>query len=161
MVGCVSASSKHRHLTFTATHIVSEALRPSWPTTKLPRFLVSIYFLITKSHFYFRNRIKDYKFIIMVITEMAGVVSVFPNLKRRLHTTHSWDFMGQLISMISWDFMGPSSSAWVKWARKPWRLIPGYSNKNQVNFIFRFIDIPVSSPFSHYLPYPSSTTTIR
>ena len=27
---------------------------------------------------------------------MPGVVSVFPNSKRRLHTTHSSDFMGLL-----------------------------------------------------------------
>lgn len=25
---------------------------------------------------------------------MPGVVSVFPNSKRILHTTHSWDFVG-------------------------------------------------------------------
>ncbi|KAE9596834.1 hypothetical protein Lal_00007832 [Lupinus albus] len=28
------------------------------------------------------------------VSNMAGVVSVFPNTKRKLHTTHSWDFMG-------------------------------------------------------------------
>ncbi|KAK4270047.1 hypothetical protein QN277_023133 [Acacia crassicarpa] len=28
------------------------------------------------------------------ISDMPGVVSVFPNSKRILHTTHSWDFMG-------------------------------------------------------------------
>ncbi|KAL7105905.1 hypothetical protein ACP275_07G076100 [Erythranthe tilingii] len=28
------------------------------------------------------------------VADMAGVVSVFPNNKRSIHTTHSWDFMG-------------------------------------------------------------------
>lgn len=51
---------------------------------------------------------------------MPGVVSVFPNLKRRLHTTHSWDFMGLL---------GEETME-----------IPGYSTKNQVNIIIGFID---------------------
>ena len=53
-------------------------------------------------------------------TEMPGVVSVFPNTKRSLHTTHSWDFMG----LINEETME----------------IPGYSTKNQVNVIIGFID---------------------
>lgn len=57
---------------------------------------------------------------IFVTTEMPGVVSVFPNTKRRLHTTHSWDFMG---------LMGEEAME-----------IPGFSTKNQVNVIIGFID---------------------
>lgn len=48
------------------------------------------------------------------------MISVFPNLKRTLHTTHSWDFMG----LIDDEAMG----------------IPGYSTKNQDNVIIGFID---------------------
>ncbi|KAG8662937.1 hypothetical protein MANES_01G158500v8 [Manihot esculenta] len=65
------------------------------------------------------------------ISKMPGVVSVFPNLKRRLHTTHSWDFMGLL---------GEETME-----------IPGYSTKNQVNIIIGFIDTgiwPESPSFS-------------
>ncbi|KAL7225045.1 hypothetical protein ACSBR1_020348 [Camellia fascicularis] len=51
---------------------------------------------------------------------MLGVVSVFPNNRRRLHTTHSWDFMGLL---------GEETME-----------IPGYSTKNQVNVVIGFID---------------------
>lgn len=51
---------------------------------------------------------------------MPGVVSVFPNVKRKLHTTHSWDFMGL------------SSEETME--------IPGFSTKNQVNVIIGFID---------------------
>lgn len=51
---------------------------------------------------------------------MPGVVSVFPNTRRILHTTHSWDFMG----LVSEETME----------------IPGYSTKNQVNVIIGFID---------------------
>ncbi|XP_027165859.1 subtilisin-like protease SBT3.10 [Coffea eugenioides] len=54
------------------------------------------------------------------IAKMPGVVSVFPNTKRSLHTTHSWDFMG----LINEETME----------------IPGYSTKNQVNVIIGFID---------------------
>lgn len=53
-------------------------------------------------------------------TEMPGVVSVFPNRRRTLHTTHSWDFMG---------LSGEETME-----------IPGYSTKNQVNVIIGFID---------------------
>lgn len=53
-------------------------------------------------------------------TEMPGVVSVFPNRRRALHTTHSWDFMG---------LNGEETME-----------IPGYSTKNQVNVIIGFID---------------------
>lgn len=51
---------------------------------------------------------------------MPGVVSVFPNTRRSLHTTHSWDFMGLL---------GEETME-----------VPGYSTKNQVNVIIGFID---------------------
>lgn len=51
---------------------------------------------------------------------MPGVVSVFPNTKRNLHTTHSWDFMGL------------SDDETME--------IPGFSTKNQVNVIIGFID---------------------
>ena len=51
---------------------------------------------------------------------MPGVVSVFPNTKRRLHTTHSWDFMGL------------STNAECE--------VPGLSTKNQENVIVGFID---------------------
>lgn len=54
------------------------------------------------------------------LPEKPGVVSVFPNMKRRLHTTHSWDFMGLL---------GEETME-----------IPGHSTTNQVNVIVGFID---------------------
>ncbi|KAK4409376.1 Subtilisin-like protease SBT3.5 [Sesamum angolense] len=65
------------------------------------------------------------------VAEMPGVVSVFPNTKRSLHTTHSWDFMG----LVAEETME----------------IPGYSTKNQVNVIIGFIDTgiwPESPSFS-------------
>ncbi|KAK4789864.1 hypothetical protein SAY86_017168 [Trapa natans] len=65
------------------------------------------------------------------IGDMPGVVSVFPNMKRRLHTTHSWDFMG----LVGEETME----------------IPGYSTRNQVNVIVGFIDTgvwPESTSFS-------------
>lgn len=52
--------------------------------------------------------------------EMPGVVSVFPNEKRSLHTTHSWDFMGLSVD----EEME----------------IPGFATKNQENVIIGFID---------------------
>ncbi|KAL6563987.1 hypothetical protein OROHE_005227 [Orobanche hederae] len=55
------------------------------------------------------------------VAEIPGVVSVFPNTKRSLHTTHSWDFMG----LVGKDNMEE---------------IAGYSTKNQVNVIIGFID---------------------
>ncbi|KAK1259308.1 hypothetical protein QJS04_geneDACA001439 [Acorus gramineus] len=67
----------------------------------------------------------------LAMTKMPGVVSVFPNLKRGLHTTHSWDFMG-LSSDESME-------------------IPGFSTKNQENVIIGFIDTgiwPESPSFS-------------
>ncbi|KAK0606202.1 hypothetical protein LWI29_035106 [Acer saccharum] len=66
-------------------------------------------------------------------TEMPGVVSVFPNLKRRLHATHSWDFMG----------VGGKETMEIQ--------IPKFSTKNQVNVIVGFIDTriwPESPSFS-------------
>jgi hypothetical protein len=51
---------------------------------------------------------------------MPGVVSVFRNTKRNLHTTHSWDFMGLSINAEA--------------------EIPGLSTKNQENAIIGFID---------------------
>lgn len=51
---------------------------------------------------------------------MEGVVSVFPNSKRKLHTTHSWDFMGLLDDQTMETL--------------------GYSVKNQENIIIGFID---------------------
>ncbi|GMP32278.1 hypothetical protein CsSME_00006110 [Camellia sinensis var. sinensis] len=54
------------------------------------------------------------------LAEMPGVVSVFRNNRRRLHTTHSWDFMG----LVGEETME----------------IPGYSTKNQVNVVIGFID---------------------
>lgn len=54
------------------------------------------------------------------VSKMPGVVSVFPNRRRTLHTTHSWDFMG---------LSGEETME-----------IPGYSTKNQVNVIIGFID---------------------
>ncbi|CAI9110400.1 OLC1v1010411C1 [Oldenlandia corymbosa var. corymbosa] len=65
------------------------------------------------------------------IAKMPEVVSVFPNSKRTLHTTHSWDFMG----LNDEETME----------------IPGYSTKNQVNVIIGFIDTgiwPESPSFS-------------
>ncbi|XP_038983926.1 subtilisin-like serine-protease S [Phoenix dactylifera] len=54
------------------------------------------------------------------MAEMPGVVSVLPNRKRILHTTHSWDFMG----LATDEAME----------------IPGFSTKNQDNVIIGFID---------------------
>ncbi|KAL5985047.1 hypothetical protein ACLOJK_038884 [Asimina triloba] len=54
------------------------------------------------------------------MAKMPGVVSVFPNLKRSLHTTRSWDFMG-LVNDESME-------------------IPGFPTKNQQNVIIGFID---------------------
>ncbi|KAL8550014.1 hypothetical protein ACS0TY_008730 [Phlomoides rotata] len=65
------------------------------------------------------------------VAEMPGVVSVFPNTRRSLHTTHSWDFMG----LVGEETME----------------IPGFSTKNQVNIIVGFIDTgiwPESPSFS-------------
>lgn len=65
------------------------------------------------------------------MAEMPGVVSVFPNTKRMLHTTHSWDFMG----------LGMDEAM----------EIPGFSTKNQENVIIGFIDTgvwPESPSFS-------------
>ncbi|CAK8561845.1 unnamed protein product [Lathyrus sativus] len=65
------------------------------------------------------------------ISKMAGVVSVFPNSKRKLHTTHSWDFMGLLDDQTMETL--------------------GYSIKNQENIIIGFIDTgiwPESPSFS-------------
>lgn len=75
------------------------------------------------------------------IAKVPGVVSVFPNRKRKLHTTHSWDFMG---------LMGEETME-----------IPGYSTKNQVNVVIGFIDTgiwPESPSFSdaHMPPVPST-----
>ncbi|KAL2334145.1 hypothetical protein Fmac_015358 [Flemingia macrophylla] len=54
------------------------------------------------------------------ISKMPGVVSVFPNSKRKLHTTHSWDFMGLLDDQTMETL--------------------GYSIRNQENIIIGFID---------------------
>ncbi|KAI4314687.1 hypothetical protein L6164_027573 [Bauhinia variegata] len=65
------------------------------------------------------------------ISKMPGVVSVFPNSKRNLHTTHSWDFMG-LLDDETMEILG-------------------YSTKNQANIIVGFIDTgiwPESPSFS-------------
>lgn len=51
---------------------------------------------------------------------MEGVVAVFENRKRTLHTTHSWDFIG-LDGVEAME-------------------IPGFSTKNQVNVVIGFID---------------------
>ncbi|XP_076941016.1 subtilisin-like serine-protease S [Bidens hawaiensis] len=65
------------------------------------------------------------------IAEMEGVVSVFENTRRRLHTTHSWDFIGL--------------------AEETTMEIPGFSTKNQVNVIIGFIDTGIwpESPSFH------------
>ncbi|XP_062178949.1 subtilisin-like serine-protease S isoform X1 [Phragmites australis] len=72
----------------------------------------------------------------MKLAEMPGVVSVFPNTKRNLHTTHSWDFMG----------LSTNAEAGV----------PGLYTKNQENVIVGFIDTgiwPESPSFSdHGMP---------
>ncbi|XP_065857433.1 subtilisin-like serine-protease S [Euphorbia lathyris] len=90
-----------------------------------------------KSHLYsYRHGFKGFAAILTdhqasQIAKMSGVVSVFPNLKRKLHTTHSWDFMG----LIGEETME----------------IPGHSTKNQVNVIIGFIDTgiwPESPSFS-------------
>ncbi|KAL9328341.1 hypothetical protein ACSQ67_003344 [Phaseolus vulgaris] len=68
------------------------------------------------------------------ISKMPGVVSVFPNTKRKLHTTHSWDFMG-LLNNESME-------------------IHGYSTKNQENVIIGFIDTG-EQPYSYRI-WPES-----
>ncbi|KAK9138121.1 hypothetical protein Sjap_008715 [Stephania japonica] len=72
---------------------------------------------------------------------MPGVISVFPNFRRSLHTTHSWDFMG----------LFPDESM----------EIPGFSTSNQHNVIIGFIDTgiwPESPSFSdlNLPPVPST-----
>ncbi|KAL4577815.1 hypothetical protein LXL04_013929 [Taraxacum kok-saghyz] len=65
------------------------------------------------------------------ISKMEGVVSVFENRKRKLHTTHSWDFIG----------LGEEETM----------EIPGFSTKDQVDVIIGFIDTgiwPESPSFS-------------
>ncbi|XP_051139957.1 subtilisin-like serine-protease S [Andrographis paniculata] len=65
------------------------------------------------------------------VAGMPGVVSVFPNTRRKLHTTHSWDFMG----LVDDETME----------------IPGFSTKNQINVVIGFIDTgiwPESPSFS-------------
>ncbi|MCL7049788.1 hypothetical protein MKW94_023168, partial [Papaver nudicaule] len=70
------------------------------------------------------------------IARLPGVVSVFRNSKRILHTTHSWDYMG----ILDDEAME----------------VPGYSTKNQENIIIGFIDTgiwPESPSFSdHGMP---------
>ncbi|XP_071728035.1 subtilisin-like serine-protease S [Rutidosis leptorrhynchoides] len=66
------------------------------------------------------------------ITKMPGVVSVFENKRRSLHTTHSWDFIG----LVGEETME----------------IPGFSTKDQVNVIIGFIDTgiwPESASFTN------------
>ncbi|MCL7049116.1 hypothetical protein MKW94_022595, partial [Papaver nudicaule] len=75
------------------------------------------------------------------LTRIPGVVSVFPNSKRSLHTTHSWDFMGL--------------------DKNEAMEISGYSTKNQENVIIGFIDSgiwPESPSFSdrNMPPVPST-----
>lgn len=55
-----------------------------------------------------------------LLAEMPGVVTVFPNEMRRLHTTRSWDFLGLQTDEET--------------------EIPGFSTKNQDNVIVGFID---------------------
>ncbi|CAH9133520.1 unnamed protein product [Cuscuta epithymum] len=65
------------------------------------------------------------------IAKMPAVVCVFPNAKRILHTTRSWDFLG----------LGGQETMEV----------PGFSTENQVNVIIGFIDTgiwPESPSFS-------------
>ncbi|XP_054779823.1 subtilisin-like serine-protease S isoform X4 [Prosopis cineraria] len=74
------------------------------------------------------------------ISDMPGVVSVFPNSKRILHTTHSWDFIGL-----------PDDKSME---------IFGHSTRNQANVIIGFIDTgiwPESPSFkdSNMPPVPS------
>lgn len=67
------------------------------------------------------------------ISKMEGVVSVFENKIRKLHTTHSWDFIG----------LGEEETM----------EIPGFSTKGQVDVIIGFIDTgiwPESPSFSDF-----------
>lgn len=69
-------------------------------------------------------------FLKLLATELPGVVSVFPNERRKLHTTHSWDFMG----LVGEETME----------------ISGHSTKNQVNVVIGFIDTgQLSLPFTN------------
>lgn len=113
--------NKPRVLMYTVIDMVLKALQPSWLRNRLLKYLVSLLpnvlcycwlpnlMVCTQSTVWCWNK-----------TEMPGVVSVFPNTKRNLHTTHSWDFMG-----LSEDETME---------------IPGFSTKNQVNVIIGFID---------------------
>ncbi|MQL75643.1 hypothetical protein Taro_008014 [Colocasia esculenta] len=67
----------------------------------------------------------------LAMADMPDVVSVFPNSRRQLHTTHSWDFMG----------LAPDEAM----------EIPGFSTKNQENVVIGFIDTGVwpESPSFH------------
>ncbi|KAL5199438.1 hypothetical protein ABZP36_020641 [Zizania latifolia] len=56
----------------------------------------------------------------MKLADMPGVISVFPNTKRSLQTTHSWDFMGLSVAAEA--------------------EVPELSSKNQENVIIGFID---------------------
>ncbi|RWR72766.1 subtilisin-like protein protease SBT5.3 [Cinnamomum micranthum f. kanehirae] len=73
---------------------------------------------------------------VAAMAKLPGVISVFPNFKRTLHTTHSWDFMG----LVDDEAMG----------------IPGYSTKNQDNVIIGFIDTGIwpESPSFNDLQMP-------
>ncbi|KAJ3707880.1 hypothetical protein LUZ61_011585 [Rhynchospora tenuis] len=66
-----------------------------------------------------------------ILAAMPGVISVLPNLKRKLHTTHSWDFMGLHTNEGT--------------------EVPGYSTKDQENVIIGFIDTGIwpESPSFH------------
>ncbi|CAA6661629.1 unnamed protein product [Spirodela intermedia] len=64
-----------------------------------------------------------------------AVVSVFPNLRRQLHTTHSWDFMG----LATDEAME----------------IPGFFTKNQENVIIGFIDTVPSFHDNQMPPVPT------
>lgn len=76
------------------------------------------------------------------ISKMPGVVSVFPNTKRSLHTTHSWDFMGL------------SDDETME--------IPGFSTKNQINVIIGFIDTGgFSVPFALIILNSSNLFRVR
>uniref|UniRef100_A0A0D9WS94 Inhibitor I9 domain-containing protein n=1 Tax=Leersia perrieri TaxID=77586 RepID=A0A0D9WS94_9ORYZ len=59
----------------------------------------------------------------MKLADMPGVISVFPNTKRSLHTTHSWDFMGLSLDAVA--------------------EVPELSSKNQENVIIGFIDTEI------------------
>lgn len=50
----------------------------------------------------YHELISDNVYMIKLIAEMEGVISVLPNTILKLHTTRSWDFMGFTEPSYGW-----------------------------------------------------------